>query len=159
MVDTLEDTEMVDTLEDTEVVRTSIGTWDTEMDNAVDICGTCDSDSEDVIYCKPVTTRIRVDTYGPRDTNYDSEEDIEMILTSIGTDTFELYNTELDAGHTAISQIEEDISMVPARMKGFQCEQIIESNYQCEQILKSNCKGERDCNQIDLQSSEHVTEL
>ena len=125
------------------------------MDNAVDICGTSDSDSEDVIYSKQVTTSIRVDTYGPRD----SEEDIEMILTSIGADTFELYNTELDAGHTAISQIEEDISMVPARMKRFQCEQIIESNYQWEQILKSNCEGERDCNQIDLQSSEHVTEL
>ena len=93
LVDTLEDTtELVDTLEDTtEVVRTSNGTWDTEMDNAVD------SDSDNVIYSKAVPTSIRVDTYirdtyATRDTNYDSEEDIDMILTSIGTDAFELYN-------------------------------------------------------------------
>ena len=140
--------ELVDTLEDTEVVRTSIGTLeDTEMDNAVDTCGSCDSDSDNVLYSKAVPTSIRVNTYGTRDTNYDSEEDIEMILTSIGTDTFELYNTELDDRHTAIGQLEEDIGIVPARIKGLQCEHIIESN--CE----------RDCNQIELQSSEHVTEL
>ena len=142
---------MVDTLEDTEVVRTSIGTsWDTEMDNAVDTCGTaCDSDSDNVLYSKAVSASIRVDTYSARDTNYDSEEDIEMILTSIGTDTFELYNTELDARHPAIGQLEEDIVVVPARVKGLQCEHIIESN----------CEVEHNCNQIEMLLSEHVTEL
>ena len=84
--------ELVDTLEDTtEVVRTSIGTWDTETDNVVDInradsCGTCDLESDIVVYSRVVPTSIRVDTYAARDINFDSEEDIEMILTSIGTD-------------------------------------------------------------------------
>ena len=144
--------ELVDALEDTtEVVRTSIGTWDTEMDNVVD---TCDSESDNVLYSKVVPTCIRVDTYTTRDTNYDSEEDIEMILTSIGTDAFELYNTDLDVEHTAIvqtkSKVEKDIEMVPARIKVFQCEgEHKEIIFGCEQ----------DCTQIGLHSSEHVTEL
>ena len=144
LVDTLEDTtELVDTLEDTtEVVRTSNGTWDTEMDNGVD---TFDSDSDNVIYSKAVPTSIHVDTYirdtfGNRDTNYDSEEDIDMILTSIGTDAFELYNTELDARDAAIVQLEEVI--VPARIK------------ECEH-MGSNCEQ----NKMELPPSEHVTEL
>ena len=138
--------ELVDTLEDTEVVRTSIGTLeDTEMDNAVDTCGSCDSDSENVLYSKAVPTSIRVNTYGTRDTNYDSEEDIDMILTSIGTDAFELYNTELDARDTAIVQLEEAIGMpVPARIK------------ECDH-MGSNCEGEQ--NKIELPPSEHATEL
>ena len=149
--------ELVDTLEDTtEVVRTSIGTWDTETDNVVDTgradsCGTCDSESETVVYSKVVPTSIRVDTYGARDINFDSEEDIEMILTSIGTDAFELCNTDMDARHTAIGQFEEDIGMVPAAgIKGFQSE---------VDQMENTCEEEHHCTQIGLQSSEHVTEL
>ena len=138
--------ELVDALEDTtEVVRTSIGTWDTEMDNVVD---TCESESDNVLYSKVVPACIRVDTYATRDTNYDSEEDIEMILTSIGTDAFELYNTDLDVEHTAIvqtkSKLERDMGMVPAGIKVFQCEGEHKEHIGCEQ----------DCTQ-----SEHVTEL
>ena len=148
----------MDTLEDTtEVVRTSIGTWETEMENAVDTdkadsCGTCDSESDIVVYSRVVPTSIRVDTYAARDINFDSEEDIEMILTSIGTDAFELYNTDMDASrHTAIGQFEEDIGMVPAAgIKGFQCE---------VDQFENTCEDECDCTPIGLQSSEHVTEL
>ena len=148
----------MDTLEDTtEVVRTSIGTWETEMENAVDTdkadsCGTCDSESDIVVYSKVAPTSIRVDTFAARDINFDSEEDIEMILTSIGTDAFELYNTDMDASrHTAIGQFEEDIGMVPAAgIKGFQCE---------VDQFENTCEDECDCTPIGLQSSEHVTEL
>ena len=146
--------ELVDTLEDTtEVVRTSIGTWDTETDNVVgtgraDSCGTCDSESDIVVYSKVAPTN----TFAARDINFDSEEDIEMILTSIGTDAFELYNTDMDASrHTAIGQFEEDIGMVPAAgIKGFQCE---------VDQFENTCEDECDCTPIGLQSSEHVTEL
>ena len=147
----------MDTLEDTtEVVRTSIGTWVTEMENAVDTdkadsCGTCDSESDIVVYSRVVPTSIRVDTFAARDINFDLEEDIEMILTSIGTDAFELCNTDVDASHTAIGQFEEDIGMVPAAgIKGFQSE--------VDQI-ENTCGEEYHCTQIGLQSSEHVTEL
>ena len=147
--------ELVDTLEDTtELVRTSCGTWDTDVvdTDRADSCGSCDSESEIVVYSKIVPTSIRVDSYGAQDINFDSEEDIEMILTSIGADAFELYNTDdMDARHTAIGQFEEDIGMVPvAGIKGFQCE---------VELLENSFEGEQHCTQIGLQSSEHVTEL
>ena len=131
-------------LVDTEVVRTSIGTWDTELDNM----------AEAEIACPAI------------EVEEDSEEDIEMILTSIGNDVFELCDTDLDGGYTSKGQtkFEEDKGtkgprdkgivpgefqdMVPGGFREFQCD---------SEHLEKTC--ESDCIQIELQSNEHVTEL